>query len=152
MPTPTDPESLAKRLALELLARHYAMRASEDGRLELCRGSHTCLMLWGPDALGRLPDLGAIGNADVLLLGGTKDLRGPFKKACPMLTEGRVHLFHIDDAGDVWQGDFGKPGQLGPLLRRRDALPELRSEDFETQVRVWYTSRSRVKVVQHSNH
>lgn len=133
MSTPIQPESLAKRLALALIAKHYAPRTREDGQIVLQRDAHACILLWGPDALERVPDLGAIGDADILILGGSPEIRKGLKKARPMMTQGRVYLFHVDDGGDVWQAEFGNPGQLGPLLRRRDDLPEVDPETFEAQ-------------------
>lgn len=136
MPTPIDPESLAKRLALALITSHYRLGVTEAGRIALSRGDHAVVMLWGLDAVEQLPNLGKIGNADVLILGGPPDVRKRLTKARPMLTQGRVYLFHVDDSGDVWQSDFGNPGKLGPLLRRWDELPEADPETFEAQASV----------------
>lgn len=134
MPTPTPPESLANRLALALIASRYAFRVNEDEHFVLTRGTHSIFILWGPNAFERIPNLGAVGDAEVLLLGGTRDVRARLKKARPMLTQGRVYLFHVDDGGHVWHSDLGKPGKLGPLLRRPEDLPEADPESFATQI------------------
>lgn len=142
MPTPSPPESLASRLVLALIASHYAFRVREEGHFKLTRGTHSIFILWGPSAFEQVPNLGAIGDAEVLILGGSQDVRPRLKKARPMLTKGRVYLFHIDDGGDVWQSDFGKPGKLGPLLRRPDDLPDFDPETFADEVA---GNRQRVK-------
>jgi rhomboid protease GluP len=124
MPSPViPPRVLADRLVSILVADGCTLRAYDDDQAVLERDGRTYLILQAPGAFERLPKLGQIGNAEVVVLGGTRDVRARLKKARPWVTQGRVHLFHVGDDGDLWQDSVLGKTTLGAFLRRRQDLP-----------------------------
>ncbi len=117
------PSALADRLVSILVADGCALRAYDDGCAVLERGGRTFVILQANAAFERMPNLGQIGNAEVVVLGGTPQVRARLKRVRLWVTQGRVHLFHISDDDDVWQDSVLGKTTLGSLLRRRHDLP-----------------------------
>lgn len=128
------PRDLADRLVSILVADGCTLRVHDDDQSILTRGSWKYFILQAPHAFERLPNLGQIGSAEVLILGGTPDVRARLKKARPWVTQGRVHLFHVGDDGDDWRDDVLGTTTLGSLLKRRHELPEADPQAFAALV------------------
>jgi len=134
MPSPVIPSrALADRLVSILVADGCNLRAYDDDQAVLDRDGWTYLIVQA-QALERLPNLGQIGSAEVVVLGGTPDVPARLKKARPWVTQGRVHLFHVGDDGDLWQDSVLGKTTLGALLLRRHELPAVEPEELTALV------------------
>jgi rhomboid protease GluP len=129
----TPHQALADRLVSSLLAGGCTLRAHDAEQAVLSCGNRTIVILQAPRAFELLPNLGQIGNAEVVILGGKPEVGARLKKSRPWLTQGRVHLFHIDDDdhdGGLWKTGFASTTTLGPLLERRRELPEVDPDEL----------------------
>ena len=131
MPSTVIPSRvLADRLVAILVADGCILGAYDDDQAVLDRDGATYFILQAPRAFERLPNLGQLGHAEIVVLGGASDVKARLKKARPWVTQGRLHLFHVGDADDVWQDSALGKTTLGPLLQRRHELPAVEPQEL----------------------
>ncbi|MEX1366897.1 MAG: rhomboid family intramembrane serine protease [Nannocystaceae bacterium] len=124
-PAAIPPRVLADRLVLALVEDGCTLRSYHESNAVLERGRSTFIVLSQPHALQRLPDLGQVGNAEIVVLGGPPAVGEQLQQARPRVTKGRVHLFHVDDDDASGADGTERTTALGMLLRRRHELPEV---------------------------